>query len=678
MNSELEKPMTYLKGVGPKRAETYEKMGIKTVYDLLCHYPRDYIDLTVTTPISDAPINEQSVIKCTVVRKLPEARIRKGLSVFKAVVTDGTADLTVVIYNSGFLFASLKLDEDYYLIGKVTGTFIRKEMNSPLIFPGNTAEKLQPVYRLTEGLSQQMLRQTIRNAFDSCKNFIFEPMPKEITAQNNLCSEQFAMANIHFPKDFHSYQLAKKRLVFDELLVLQLGMAMLRNKSREETAHRLKNVQMRVFYDSLPFELTNCQKQAAADCIADMQKQFPMNRLVQGDVGSGKTAVAASAAYFVYKNGCQSALMAPTEVLAAQHFETLKGFLEPLGVKVALLTGSLTPKQKQTVKQGIQGGEFDVIVGTHALVQQSTEFKNLALVITDEQHRFGVRQRALLAQKGRAAHKLVMSATPIPRTLAMMIYGDLDISVLNELPKGRQPVDTYAVTGKLRERAFNYVKKHLEQGRQGYVVCPMIEESDLALQDVQTYAKKLKEGVLQDYRVGLLHGKLASDKKEKIMADFKAHKIDILVPTTVVEVGVDVPNATIMVIENADRFGLSQLHQLRGRVGRGQFKSDCVLITDNVNETTKKRLKILSSTTDGFKISEEDLKLRGPGDFFGDRQHGLPKLKIADMSEDMGVLKLAQSIAGQLIEADPTLERPEHRGLKELVEKLFADGLSDN
>ena len=678
MNSELEKPMTYLKGVGPKRAETYEKMGIKTVYDLLCHYPRDYIDLTVTTPISDAPINEQSVIRCTVVKKMPEARIRKGLSVFKAVVTDGTADLTVVIYNSGFLFASLKLDEEYYLIGKVTGTFIRKEMNSPLIFPGNTAEKLQPVYRLTEGLSQQMLRQTIRNAFDSCRNFIFEPMPKEITAGNNLCSEQFAMANIHFPKDFHSYQLAKKRLVFDELLVLQLGMAMLRNKSREETAHRLKNVHMREFYDSLPFELTSCQKQAAADCIADMQKQFPMNRLVQGDVGSGKTAVAASAAYFVYKNGCQSALMAPTEVLAAQHFETLKGFLEPLGVKVALLTGSLSPKQKQTVKQGIQGGEFDVIVGTHALVQQSTEFKNLALVITDEQHRFGVRQRALLAQKGRAAHKLVMSATPIPRTLAMMIYGDLDISVLNELPKGRQPVDTYAVTGKLRERAFNYVKKHLEQGRQGYVVCPMIEESDSALQDVQTYAKKLKEGALQDYRVGLLHGKLASDKKEKIMADFKAHKIDILVSTTVVEVGVDVPNATIMVIENADRFGLSQLHQLRGRVGRGQFKSDCVLITDNVNETTKKRLKILSSTTDGFKISEEDLKLRGPGDFFGDRQHGLPKLKIADMSEDMGVLKLAQSIAGQLIDADPALERPEHRGLKELVEKLFADGLSDN
>ncbi len=678
LNSELDKPITYLKGVGPKRAETYAKIGVSTVYDLLCHYPRDYLDLTETTPISDAPLNEQAVIRGTVVRKLPEARIRKGLSVFKAVVTDGTADITVVIYNSSFLFAQLELDKEYYLIGRVTGTFIRKEINSPLVFPGNTTEKLQPVYRLTEGLTQNMLRQTIKNALDSCRNYIFEPIPKQITAQNNLCSEQFAMSNIHFPKDLHSFRLAKDRLVFDELLTLQLAMALLRSRSRTETAYSLKNADMSDFYKSLPFEMTNCQKRASLDCIGDMQKQFPMNRLVQGDVGSGKTAVAAAAAYFVFKNGFQTALMAPTEVLAAQHFETLKGFLEPLGVRVALLTGALTPKQKLTVKQGIESGGFDVIVGTHALFQQSTGFKDLALVITDEQHRFGVKQRATLAQKGSAPHKLVMSATPIPRTLAMMIYGDLDISVLDELPKGRQPVGTYAVTGKLRERAFNYVKKHLEQGRQGYVVCPMIEESDAELKDVKSYAKSLKEGALKDYRIGLLHGKLTPDKKEKIMSDFKAHKIDLLVSTTVVEVGVDVPNATIIVIENADRFGLSQLHQLRGRVGRGQFRSDCVLITDNVNETTKKRLKILSSTTDGFKISEEDLKLRGPGDFFGDRQHGLPKLRIADMSEDMGVLKLAQKTAAKMIEDDPKLEKPENRGLSELVERLFADGISDN
>ena len=678
MNSELDKPITSLKGVGSKRAEIYAKVGVKTVYDLLCYYPRDYLDLTVTAAVSDAPLNERSVIRATVVKKLPEARIRKGLSVFKAVATDGTADITIVIYNSSFAFAQLALDCEYYFIGKVTGNFLRKEMNSPLVFPGNTKEKLQPVYHLTEGLTQNMLRLTIKNAFDSFKSFIFEPMPKQITADNNLCSEEFAIVNIHFPKDFHSYKLAKDRLVFDELLVLQLGMAVMRHRSRKETAYKLKDAPMQDFYRSLPFELTSCQKKAVLECCEDMQKQFPMNRLVQGDVGSGKTAVAAAAAYFVYQNGCQSALMAPTEVLASQHFETLKGFLEPLGVKVALLTGSLTPKQKLVLRQEIENGGYDVVVGTHALVQQSTGFKDLALVITDEQHRFGVKQRAALAQKGGAPHKLVMSATPIPRTLAMMIYGDLDISVLDELPKGRQPIKTYAVTGKLRERAFNYVIKHLEQGRQGYVVCPMIEESDAELKDVRTYAKSLQEGALRDYKVGLLHGKLPPDKKDKIMSDFKAHKIDVLVSTTVVEVGVDVPNATIMVIENADRFGLSQLHQLRGRVGRGQYESDCVLITDNVNETTKNRLKTLSSTTDGFKISEEDLKMRGPGDFFGDRQHGLPKLKIADMSEDMGVLRLAQKTAKQITDADPLLESAENKGLKNLVERLFADGLSDN
>ena len=403
-----------------------------------------------------------------------------------------------------------------------------------------------------------------------------------------------------------------------------------------------------------------------------------MNRLVQGDVGSGKTAVAAGAAYFVYENGCQSALMAPTEILAEQHYETLKGFLEPLGVKVALLTGSMTPKQKKLVKEGLENGEYAVAVGTHALVQQTTKFKKLALVITDEQHRFGVEQRAALASKGENPHKLVMSATPIPRTLALMIYGDLDISVLKELPKGRQPVETYAVTGKLRERAFNYVKKYLDEGRQGYIVCPMIEESDMDLQDVKTYAKKLSQGTFKDYTVGLLHGRMSGAQKEQVMNDFKEHKIDLLVSTTVVEVGVDVPNAAIMVIENADRFGLSQLHQLRGRVGRGKYKSSCILITDNVNEESVKRLKILGKTNDGFKISEEDLKLRGPGDFFGSRQHGLPALKIADMSQDMDILRKAQEAAQLIRNADPKLERTENIYLRELVDKLFDKTMSDN
>ncbi len=678
VNSELDKQITYLKGVGPKRAEMYKKIGVFTVYDLLCHYPRDYIDLTDTVPISDSALNETVAVKGTVVRKLAPARIRKGMTVYKAVFTDGTSDLTVVIYNSEYLFSQLALDGEFYLVGRITGNLIRREMSSPLVFRADTPFKVQPVYRLTEGLSQTVLRNNMKNALDSFGKYIYEPMPAHIRSDAGLCAMEYAVTNIHFPKDIHCFEQAKKRLVFDELLILQLAMAMLRSKGRSLTGYVLKEKNIDEFYKSLPFELTNCQMQAVSDCMEDMQKPFPMNRLVQGDVGSGKTAVAAAVAYFAYKNGCQSALMAPTEVLAHQHYETLKGFLEPLGVKVALLTGSLSTKEKSLVKQGLENGEYHVAVGTHALVQQNTRFKNLALVITDEQHRFGVRQRAFLAQKGSNPHKLVMSATPIPRTLAMMIYGDLDISVLNELPKGRQPIETYAVTGKLRQRAFAFVSKQLDEGRQGYVVCPVIEESEMALQDVKSYANKLSENGFDKYRIGLLHGKLPNEEKDRIMRDFKEHKIDLLVSTTVVEVGVDVPNATIILVENADRFGLSQLHQLRGRVGRGQYKSYCVLITDNVNETTKKRLKILSSTSDGFKISEEDLKLRGPGDFFGDRQHGLPKLKIADVSHDLDILRKVQKTAELIIESDPMLEKGENKGLKELVNRLFEYANADD
>lgn len=678
MISELTKSVEYLKGIGPKRAECYEKMGIKTVYDLLNHFPRNYIDYTDPVPIGKAPVNEPCIVKGRVVKKFPEARIREGLSVYKAIFTDDVTDLVIVIYNSEYLFKQLEPDKEYYLCGRITGKRVRKEMNSPIVLSADTEEKIQPVYRLTEGLSQSMLRQTIRNALTVFNRNIYEPLPKSVMQENNFCSLDYAMENIHFPKDMHACELAKHRLVFDELLVLQLGMLLMKGRSRDRSGCVLKKVDMSEYYNSLPFKLTDGQLGAIDDCINDMQRDFPMNRLVQGDVGSGKTAVAAGAAYFVYKNGCQTALMAPTEILAAQHYDTLKGFLEPLGVKVALLTGSMTAKQKKSVKEGLESGEYSVAVGTHALVQQSTKFSDLALVITDEQHRFGVEQRAVLASKGNNPHKLVMSATPIPRTLALMIYGDLDISILKELPKGRQPIETYAVTGKLRERAFNYVRQHLDEGRQGYIVCPMIEENDRELQDVKTYAKKLSEGDFKGYNIGLLHGRMNGAQKEQIMQDFKEHKIDLLVSTTVVEVGVDVPNATVMVIENADRFGLSQLHQLRGRVGRGQYKSSCILITDNVNEESVKRLKILSKTTDGFKISEEDLKLRGPGDFFGSRQHGLPDLKIADMSQDMDVLRDAQNAAKKIIAADPLLEHKENSYLRELVDKLFEKNLSDN
>ncbi len=677
MNSQLEKPINYLKGVGPKRAELYEKLGVFNVYDLLNYFPRDYIDYTDFIDIKDSIMNENCVVRGRVVKKLSPARIRKGLTVYKMIVTDDTADLTVVIYNSEFLFNQFSLDNEYIFYGKITGSIVRKEINSPLMIAADCEDKIQPIYPLTEGLTQNLLRQTIHNAFASFDKEIYEPMPKNIMRENSLCSLEFALKNIHFPKDVHSCELAKKRLVFDELLTLQLGMYLLKKKTRSQTGCSMKNVSVDDYYNSLPFELTNGQKSAIEDCTLDMQKNFPMNRLVQGDVGSGKTAVAAGSAYFAARNGFQTALMAPTEILAIQHYETLKNFLEPLGVKTCLLTGSFTAKQKRVVKQEILDGEYQVVVGTHALVQQSTEFQNLGLVITDEQHRFGVEQRAVLASKGNNPHKLVMSATPIPRTLALMIYGDLDLSILKELPKGRQPIETYAVTGKLRERAFGFVRDRLDEGRQGYIVCPMIDENELDLQDVKTYAKKLSDGEFKNYRVGLLHGRLSANDKEKIMRQFKAHEIDLLVATTVVEVGVDVPNAVIMLVENADRFGLSQLHQLRGRVGRGEHKSYCILVTDNVTEESKRRLKVLSKTSDGFKISEEDLKLRGPGDFFGSRQHGLPKMKIADMSQDTEILYAAQNTARRITDDDPELEKSENKGLKEIAERLFDKKTAD-
>lgn len=672
---QFQKEITYLKGVGPKRAEYYKKLGINTVYDLLNHYPRGYLDFTSPVSISQAAANsfENSAVKGKIVKKLPEARIKKGLSIYKAVFTDDVNDLTIVIYNSEFAFKQLEPYKEYILYGKITGNLVRYEMTNPLIVPAEAPDRIQPVYSLTEGLTQSLLRKTMHAALESFDGEIYEPMPKSIMQEYSLCSYNFALENIHFPKDSHSCGIAKHRLVFDELLILQLGMYVLKKRSQSRTGCVMKNIQIDDFYNSLPFELTKGQQDAVNDCVQDMCKGSPMNRLVQGDVGSGKTAVAAGAAFFAYKNGFQTALMAPTEILAVQHYETLSGFLEPLGVKIALLTGSLTPKQKTNLKQQIANGEYNVVVGTHALVQQTTEFYKLGLVITDEQHRFGVEQRAALAKKGQNPHKLVMSATPIPRTLALMIYGDLDISILRELPKGRQPVETYAVTGKLRERAFGFVKDRLDEGRQAYIVCPMIDESEMDLQDVKSYARKLQEGSFKDYKIGLLHGKLSPAEKEQVMNEFKEHKTDLLVSTTVIEVGVDVPNSAVMVIENADRFGLSQLHQLRGRVGRGRYKSYCILITDNVSEESRKRLKILSKIHDGFKISEEDLKLRGPGDFFGSRQHGLPVMKIADMSADLETLKQAQKAAQEITSADPMLNDPENRGLKQLALMLFKD-----
>lgn len=663
--------ITALSGVAAKRAALYNKLGIETVGDLIEHFPKSYTDYSETVKIADAPINEQAVIKGFVTKKIPAARIRQGLVLYKVIVDDGSDTLTVVLYNNRFAYEALELDKEYRLFGRISGGFTRKEMNTPQVIAADETRLIRPKYALTEGLSPQMVITNMTEALRCVSEQVEEFIPDDIRHKYELCTEEYALRNIHFPESAHAAEISRRRLGFDELLVMQCAMGLLRDRSREVTGCPMKPVDIGEFERSLPFEMTGAQKRACGEIFKDMCGITPMNRLVQGDVGSGKTAVAAAACWFAYKNGCQSALMAPTEILARQHYATLKNFLEPLGINVGCLTGSMTQKQKNEIKAQLKNGDINVITGTHALISESTEFDRLGLVITDEQHRFGVNQRKLFAMKGEKPHKLVMSATPIPRTLSLIIYGDLDISIINELPKGRQPVETYAVTGKLRSRALGFVKKELDAGRQGYIVCPMIDETDgnSELQAAKAYAEKIAAGELKGYTVGLLHGKMLPAEKDAVMADFKEGKIQLLVSTTVIEVGVDVSNATVIMIESSDRFGLSQLHQLRGRVGRGQYKSTCILLTDNATEETRARLKIMSSLHDGFAIAEEDLKMRGGGDFFGSRQSGLPPLKVADLYSDRQLLGDSSNAAKEILKNSPDLS--EYPVLKEKAELLL-------
>ena len=662
----------YLKGVGKARGEKYRKLGIKSPYELIYHIPRTYLDFSNYVPVSQTVLNEYNVLKLTIFRKMPPQRIRGGLVICKAAATDGIDDILIVIYNNVYGFQALKEGGTYYMYGKVTGNLIRRELTSPVFIGGTERVLIQPVYPLTQGLSVNMVRTNMRQALNMMSAEPFETLPEDILRKYGLCPLMYALENIHFPESEEAAETARRRLAFDELLKLQLGMSVLKRGNRRNTAHRMdSDVDMGEFFRKLPFEMTDDQKKAVSEIISDLRQDRPMNRLLQGDVGSGKTVVAAAACFYAAKNGEQSALMAPTEILAIQHFNTLSGFLEPLGLTVCLLTGSLTAKKKAALRERLASGEIDVIVGTHAIIQKDVEYKSLGLVITDEQHRFGVAQRAALAEKGGSPHKLVMSATPIPRTLALIIYGDLDISAIKQLPKGRKPVNTYAVTGKLRHRAFAFVRDRLDEGRQAYVVCPMIEESESDLFAVKAYAEEAAGGDLKGYTIALLHGRMNTAEKEKTMKKFRDGEIQCLICTTVVEVGVDVPNAAVMVIETAERFGLSQLHQLRGRVGRGSFESTCILITDSTSEDCKKRMKIISSTTDGFKISEEDLKMRGPGDFFGNAQHGLPPLKIADIACNTELMEIAQTCEKEILESDPELELPKHCTLKIDIMRLF-------
>ena len=666
-------PVTSLSGVGAKRASLYKKLGINTVGDLITHFPRRYTDYSAPIPVNEAVVGEQAVIKATVVKKNPAARIRQGLVLYRVFAEDGSGErFSVIFYNNRFAADALREGGEYLFCGKLSDGGHR-EMNSPTVLSTDGKKSIRPVYPLTNGLTAAMVTTNISMILNSADDSFFaDTLPDRIRLEYSLCTLEYALRSIHFPQDAHAAELAKRRLAFDELLRLQLGMTMIKNRNLTESGCKMsaENADMERFFAVLPFEMTGAQKRAVSDILEDMNRPFPMNRLIQGDVGSGKTAVAAAAAYFAAKNGFCTALMAPTEILAMQHYETLSKMLKPLGIGVCCITGSMSKGARNAAAEAIENGSCLVAVGTHALISESTGFRNLGLVITDEQHRFGVNQRAALSGKGDNPHKLVMSATPIPRTLALIIYGDLDISVLNELPKGRRKIETFAVTAGYRKRALGFVKKQIDEGRQAYIICPKVKESADNAIAAEEYAEALKKTELGSCRIGLLHGKMRQEEKEAVMSAFNAHELDLLVATTVVEVGVDVPNANIIVIENADRFGLSQLHQLRGRVGRGEFQSYCVLIAESVTEESSQRLKFMTQTADGFEISEYDLKMRGAGDFFGSRQHGLPDLKIADIAADRELLAECQRAAKNILEDSPDLEK--YPALKAEAEELFS------
>nr|WP_319487441.1 ATP-dependent DNA helicase RecG [uncultured Caproiciproducens sp.] len=674
MRSLFEKNIRDLKGVGEKRAKLFAKLGAPTVGALLRLYPRAYEDLSHPYPIQEAPLNEPCAVRATVVERPAEARIRAGLTIYKVKVTDGESDMELTYFNNPYIPVMLKTDKEYIFYGKITANFLKREMNTPEFVRSEVCPPVRPIYRQTQGLSSRMVETAVKSAFELLPDVVRDPIPEKIRAEYELCQLRFALENIHLPQSMEDLESARKRLVFEELLILQLGLLRLKGRSRAVSHLRLNHDLSEEFYSLLPFRPTGAQRRAVKEAVADMRSGFPMNRLIQGDVGSGKTAVAAALCYCAVQNGMQAALMTPTEILAQQHYASLSALLT--GIRVALLTGSMPAVKKRAVLGALQTGEIQLVIGTHALLSEGVVFQRLGLVVTDEQHRFGVAQRAALASKGDHPHMLVMSATPIPRTLALMIYGDLDISVLDELPPGRQKVDTYAITSEKRQRAFRFVRKHIDEGRQCYIICPMIDEGQNDMASVNEYAEKVRAEWLPGYKTGVLHGKMKPKQKEAVMAEFSQGKISVLISTTVVEVGVDVPNAVVMLIENAERYGLSQLHQLRGRVGRGKYKSTCILISDAQNDETVTRLKTMCDTNDGFQIAEQDLKLRGPGDFFGHRQHGLPELKIADMIHNMDILKQAQSVAREILSEDGELESAPHHGLRAEVKQLF-ENISD-
>ena len=666
-------PVRYLKGVGPKTAERFEKLGIVTLADLLCHYPRRYIDFSKPYSIAEAPADTECVVKAEVFAK-PGGRILPGGRRMERITAgDDVASLEITWFNNPYATQKLQLGQEYYFQGIVTGGMLRRQMVNPQV---RTAEQIkaspfEAVYPQTEGLTSNAIAKCVRQLLPHAE-LLPDPLPPEMLAKYRLLSKADAVRAIHCPATEEQAYAARRRLIYEELLVLQLGIGRMKNRGAAATGAPMQLADPSLFWASLPFSPTGAQRRAVSEILADMAGETSMNRLLQGDVGSGKTLVAAAAIWACIRAGYQAALLAPTEILAAQHAEGLNRMLAPFGMRVALLTGGMKAAARRTTLAAIRNDEADLVVGTHAILSEGVEFARLGLAVIDEQHRFGVRQRGMLAEKAANPHLLVMSATPIPRTLGLLIYGDLDISILDELPPGRTPVKTRCITGKKRRDLYHFLDQEIGRGRQVYLVCPAIEDTpDGGLNAVKTYYEDIAKALLPERRVGLMHGKLKPKEKAEVMDDFKSGRLDALVSTTVIEVGVDVPNATVMVIENAERYGLSALHQLRGRVGRGAAESWCFLVSDNASESVQKRLKFLCSTSDGFAVAQYDLETRGPGDFFGSRQHGLPTLQIADLMNDTRTLHAAQSEAVALLAEDPLLERPEHALLARQVEQMF-------
>ena len=673
--AKLTDPVSILKGVGPAKAKQFANLNIFTLGDLICHFPRGYEDRTRLVTIDKLEVDTPACFKAMVMNTPRTNHIRKGLDLTKVQIADHTARLTVTFFNNKYAAEALQYGKEYIFYGAVSGDFIGYSMTNPVFETLDsqpvTTRRVLPIYPLTAGLTNAAMLKAVRQALAVCDPPA-EILPESVRREFGILGADRAYYAIHEPQSMAEAEMAKKRLIFEEFFVFSAGLALMRASRAQKKAEPYRNLDMKPFYGALPFTLTGAQQRAVSDILKDLASGAPMNRLVQGDVGSGKTMVAAAAAYCAVSNGAQSALMAPTEILAEQHYASLRKLFEPMGIRVSLLTGSMSVKQKRAVRDAIAAGEVDLAVGTHALLTDATVFSDLGLVIADEQHRFGVAQRSKLSAKGKDPHLLVMSATPIPRTLALLMYGDLEVSIINELPPGREPVDTFLVGESYRARINAFIRKQVAEGHQCFVVCPAVEENeDLGIKAATVWAETLQQTVFPDLRIALLHGQMKGAEKEAAMASFARGEADVMVATTVIEVGVDVPNATLMVIEDADRFGLSQLHQLRGRVGRGGSKSYCILTSHNKNQETLQRLKALCKTTDGFKIAEEDLKLRGPGDFFGSRQSGLPTFRVANLSMDLQTLKDAQMASARWIEEEGTGESAEAQALRNRIADLF-------